>query len=266
MRVVPWSTDSTCTGDAIMARARLTLVVTDLKTGQIVFASGTLNASQLAPIQPMLLELAAAMRARDETIGAPGARLPAQPGAARALPTFVATHEMVPSPTVGRLVHVDLDRQVALWELESRNATHHPSTSPFVDELPTRRAPRAPRRLVCVDNDPDGLEVLRLTLTTLPGVEFVSATTGREGLTLLHESRPSLLLIDLQLPDVSGASVIELCGRSVSLSSVPIVVLTADASVATRRVVEAFGVAHLAVKPFDLVELREVVEHLLARG
>jgi DNA-binding response OmpR family regulator len=123
-----------------------------------------------------------------------------------------------------------------------------------------------PRRIVCIDNDPDGLEVLRLTLSSLRGVQFVSATTGRDGLALLHESRPSLLLIDLQLPDVSGATIVELCRRSTTLVRMPVVVLTADASVATRRAVEAVGVAHLAIKPFDLFELRAVVEHLLAVG
>ena len=87
-----------------------------------------------------------------------------------------------------------------------------------------------------------------------------------EGLALLHDCRPSLLLVDLQLPDVSGATIIEFCRRSPALSSMPVIVLTADASVPTRRAIEALGVTHLAVKPFDLVELRVVVESLLAYG
>jgi CheY-like chemotaxis protein len=44
----------------------------------------------------------------------------------------------------------------------------------------------------------------------------------------------------------------------------PVIVLTADASAQTRRAIEALGVTHLAIKPFDLVELRVVVESLLA--
>lgn len=255
MRVVQWSSDIPSAGDPVMARARLTLVITDLKSGEIMFSSGALSASELVPLRPMMVELAAARRVRDEPVAAPGS-----------LPTFIAGRDMVSTPTVGRLVHVDLERQVALWELDSRRATtRHPSTSPFVDEVSRQRGSDRPRRIVCVDNDPDGLEVLRLTLAPLPGVEFAAATTGRDGLALMHQSRPALLLIDLQLPDLSGATIIELCRRSAALAAVPIVVLTADASIATRRAIESFGVAHLAVKPFDLVELRVVVEHLLAR-
>ena len=255
MRVVQWSTGISGAVDVAMACARLTLVVTDLKSGRIVFSSGSLSPSELVPLRPMMFELAAARRVRDETGAAPGA-----------LPTFIASRDVVPTPTVGRLVHVDLERQIALWELESRRAIGHPSTAPFVDEPAPRHASDARRRIVCIDNDPDGLEVLRLTLAPLPGVEFASTTTGRDGLTLMHQTRPSLLLVDLQLPDLSGATIIELCRRSALLASVPIVVLTADASIATRRTIESFGVAHLAVKPFDLIELRIVVERLLARG
>jgi DNA-binding response OmpR family regulator len=115
-----------------------------------------------------------------------------------------------------------------------------------------------------MESDRDGAEVLRLTLAFLPDVEFLSAATGRDGLVLLHDKRPSLLLVDLQLPDISGATIIEFCRRSAVLASMPLIVLTADASAATRRAVEALGVTHLAIKPFDLVELRAVVEELLA--
>ena len=127
-----------------------------------------------------------------------------------------------------------------------------------------RTAPRhAARRIVCIENDPDGVDVLRLTLAFLPNVQFLPAPTGREGLVLLHEKRPSLLLVDLQLPDMSGATIIELCRRSAHLVSMPVIVLTADASSSTRRSIEALGVTHLVIKPFDLIELRSVVEDLL---
>ena len=43
----------------------------------------------------------------------------------------------------------------------------------------------------------------------------------------------------------------------------PLIVLTADASTPTRRAIEALGVTHLAIKPFDLVELRAVVERVV---
>ena len=253
MRVMQSSnaTDYTA-GDAPMADPRITLVVTDLRAGQILFASGPLTSSELAPLEPMLVELAMSGRARSEAVIAPGA-----------LPTFVAPRDVLPAPTVCRLVNVDLDRQVALWELESRPDV---SALAATDEtaLVSNMAPRhAARRIVCIENDPDGADVLRLTLAFLPNVHFLPAPTGREGLVLLHEQRPALLLVDLQLPDMSGATIIEFCRRSAHLVSMPVIVLTADASISTRRSIEALGVTHLAIKPFDLVELRSVVEDLL---
>ncbi|MEO5841846.1 MAG: response regulator [Acidimicrobiales bacterium] len=254
MRVVQWSSDTRTGGDGRMADTRLTMVVTDLRAGQMLFASGPLTFDELMPLEPLLTQLAASRRARSEAVVT-----------SLGLPTFVAPRDLMPTPTVCRLVHVDLERQVALWELESR-----PPVS-ALDPLPAA-APEphlggrgtAPRRVVCVENDRDGAEVLRLTLEFLPNVEFLTASTGRDGLALLHQSPPSLLLVDLQLPDISGATIIELCRRSPALASMPVIVLTADASVPTRRAIEALGVTHLAIKPFDLIELRAVVEDLLA--
>ncbi|MEO8693872.1 MAG: response regulator [Acidimicrobiales bacterium] len=253
MRVLQWSSDARASGDDQMSSTRVTLVVTDLRAGQILFTSGPLTLDELMPLEPLLTQLATSRRARSEAVVT-----------SLGLPTFVAPREMMAHPTVCRLVHVDLDRQVALWELESRPplSPHEERTSMDIDSHSPRRA--APRRIVCVENDRDGTEVLRLTLELLPNVTFVTAATGRDGLALLQESRPSLLLIDLQLPDFSGATIIEFCRRSPALASTPVIVLTADASVSTRRAVEALGVTHLAIKPFDLVELRGVVEDLLA--
>jgi CheY-like chemotaxis protein len=236
-----------------MANSRLTLVVTDLRAGQILYASGPLTFEELMPLEPFLVQLGTSRRARNEAMVT-----------SHGSPTFLAPREVISTPTVCRLVHVDLDRQVALWELESR-----PPLS-TVDVRPSAAAtdPRlvidtSPRRVICVENDRDGADVLRLTFDFIPDAEFLYASSGRDGLVLLHEQPPSLLLVDLQLPDISGATIIEFCRRSPALASMPVIVLTADASAGTRRAIEALGVAHLAIKPFDLVELRAVVERLL---
>jgi CheY-like chemotaxis protein len=236
-----------------MGSSRLTLVVSDLHAGRILFASGPLTFDELLPLEPLLTELATSRRARSEAVVT-----------SLGLPTFVAPREMMASPTVCRLVHVDLDRHVALWELESRPpvSAHETLTSTAIDSF-ARVRDTSRRRVICVENDRDGAEVLRLTLEFLPNLDFLTAATGREGLALLHDCRPSLLLVDLQLPDVSGATIIEFCRRSPALASMPVIVLTADASAATRRAVEALRVTHLAIKPFDLAELRAVVEDLL---
>ena len=256
MRVVQSSNDTArAIGDTRMADTRLTLVITDLRAGQTLFASGPLSVDELIPLEPLLVQLATSRRARSEAVITSGT-----------LPTFVAPRDLLPTPTVCRLVSLDLDRQVALWELESRPGPSTVVPRVAVGETAPVVADSAPARLVCIENDPDGVEVLRLTFAGLPHIRFLPAATGRNGLVLLHEQRPSLLLVDLQLPDMSGTTVIEFCRRSAALASVPVIVLTADASNTTRRTIEVLGVTHLAIKPFDLVELRSIVENVLPTG
>lgn len=253
MRVVQYSSNARVTGDERMANSRLTLVVTDLRAGQILFASGPLTFDELRPLEPLLTQLATSRRARSEAVVT-----------SLGLPTFIAPRDVLPTPTVCRLVHVDLDRQVALWEFESRPAmSTQPAPPSTLTDLGRPANGASPRRIVCVENDRDGAEVLRLTFEFLPNVQFLAAATGCDALALLHAGLPSVLLVDLQLPDISGATIIEFCRRSPALASMPVIVLTADASVPTRRAIEALGVTHLAIKPFDLAELRAVVEDLL---
>src|SRR4029453_1731396 len=128
-----------------MGSSRLTLVVTDLRAGQILFASGPLTFDELLPLEPLLTELATSRRARSEAVVT-----------SLGLPTFVAPREMMAAPTVCRLVDVDLDRQIALWELESRPpvSAHETLTSTAIDSL-ARVRDTSRRRVVCVENDRD---------------------------------------------------------------------------------------------------------------
>jgi DNA-binding response OmpR family regulator len=86
------------------------------------------------------------------------------------------------------------------------------------------------------------------------------AATGAEALLKLDEARPDLVLLDLGLPDIDGAEVL---GRA--QPDVPVVVLTARASVSDRIAGLRAGADDYVVKPFSPTEVVLRVQAVLAR-
>jgi len=65
--------------------------------------------------------------------------------------------------------------------------------------------------VLIIDDDPDYSQVLKSALKTeLPGVEVVTTDDGYEGLVLIGEIRPQLVILDIKMPKVDGFQVLEL--------------------------------------------------------
>jgi CheY-like chemotaxis protein len=108
-------------------------------------------------------------------------------------------------------------------------------------------------RIVLIDDDDDARELLSMLLGS-DGHAIVEAATGAEGLAAVREHAPDLVLVDLDLPDVSGLDVArELRAEG---SRVHLVALTGRAHHADRSAAIAAGFDHHATKPVDLASLR----------
>ncbi len=112
---------------------------------------------------------------------------------------------------------------------------------------------RGPRSILVVEDDEDLRELLALALVRL-GYLVRTASDGWKALQYLNAgSRPSLILLDLQLPVVDGARFIRIHDADPDICHIPIVVLS---GVTGAEV----GDVPLVAKPFDLFELLAVIE------
>ena len=117
------------------------------------------------------------------------------------------------------------------------------------------------KRILAIDDDAQIRRLLQIALSNL-GWEVVVAATGFEGLEEARGSKPDVVLLDLNLPDMTGS---ELLGRLRSWSSVPvIVVLVRDSE---RDIVETLnaGADDYVTKPFYTNELVARVEAVRRR-
>lgn len=88
-------------------------------------------------------------------------------------------------------------------------------------------------------------------------------TTIRDAKRYLDEIRPSLLLIDLNLPDGSGEELVHHVKSDTRLSQIPMMILSADALPETISRLNAAGVAHYMTKPLDVAIFVKKVRELM---
>lgn len=120
--------------------------------------------------------------------------------------------------------------------------------------------------VLVVDDEPAITRALAAALHAR-GYRVITAATGAEGLSRVATDGPTVVVLDLGLPDVDG---LEVCRRIRAWSEVPIIVLTAEG--ADDRKVEALdeGADDYVTKPFSMPELlarvRVAVRHRRPAG
>ncbi len=118
-------------------------------------------------------------------------------------------------------------------------------------------------RVLLVEDTPD-IAVWLATALRQAGLEVSHAADGHAALQALEPGHGlDLVLLDLQLPGVDGLSVLEALRRRGD--DVPVLVLTARASVPDRVLGLQLGADDYLTKPFDLAELEARIQALLRR-
>lgn len=107
------------------------------------------------------------------------------------------------------------------------------------------------------DDQANRLLMAKLFARYRPDDELLSASCGRDAIALAQRNRPRLVLLDLSLPDISGEDVLRALK---SESTVPVVVLSGHADEMTRRRLTDFGADGYLTKPFEIAELRAIVD------
>jgi two-component system OmpR family response regulator len=110
----------------------------------------------------------------------------------------------------------------------------------------------APHVLV-VEDDPSVRGLLQ-TLLLAEGYDVATASDGLAGLLKATHRRPSLILLDLMMPDLGGVRVIEELGTDSNLANVPIIVVTGKLD-AVPEMEAALGEDSVFTKPFSVADL-----------
>ena len=119
--------------------------------------------------------------------------------------------------------------------------------------------------VLCIDDEQNILELLSFNLEA-SGYETVTATNGTAGLELAVSKAPSLILLDLMLPDMDGTEVCRQLKAGPTTASIPIIMLTAKDSEVDKILGLELGADDYITKPFSVRELIARVKALLRRA
>ncbi len=177
------------------------------------------------------------------------------------------------SPEGARLVFEPRDqkRLAQFAALEARNAppviAAEPTSDGSSEASRIMGRPRAPSsaRVLIVDDDPDIRDVVSAMLEAV-GLTVLSASSAEEALERVAAEPFDLLVLDWNLPKMTGLDLCRAVRRDQALASLPVLFLTANAS--SQDMVEAFasGGDDFVVKPFRAPELGARIFSLLRRA
>jgi threonine synthase len=91
------------------------------------------------------------------------------------------------------------------------------------------------QRIAIVEDDPDARRLLRRVLQARGEYQVFEAGGGREGIELVRQQRPDLVLLDLMMPEVDGFEVLEAIRADKDLADTRIIVITAKTLSASER-------------------------------
>jgi len=115
-------------------------------------------------------------------------------------------------------------------------------------------------RILIIDDEPQIRKFLRISLTS-QGYEVIEASDGATGLAQAALAEPSLVVLDLGLPDLDGKEVLR---RILAERSLPVLVLSVRSDEAEKVQALDLGALDYVVKPFSVNELLARVRRLLA--
>lgn len=115
------------------------------------------------------------------------------------------------------------------------------------------------KRVLLIDDDPRVRASLKIVLE--PIYDILQACDGQEGLDVFRKDEPDLILLDVILPGTDGLAVLQTL--RMESKRTPVIMLTGTKSVKTAVDAMKFGAADYLSKPFDVDELRIIIDRAL---
>jgi PAS domain S-box-containing protein len=117
-----------------------------------------------------------------------------------------------------------------------------------------------PATVLYVEDNPANIKLVEIILAARPHVRLMVATQGGLAIELAREHRPELILLDLNLPDISGEEVLRRVRGDAHTAEIPVVITSADATPGQVGRMRRAGAAEYLTKPFGVEPFLAVID------
>jgi CheY-like chemotaxis protein len=120
-----------------------------------------------------------------------------------------------------------------------------------------------PRTLLYVEDNPANLQLVVQIIARRPDMRLLSARNGMQGIELARSARPNVILMDINLPGMSGIKAMQILRADTTTAHIPVVALSANAMPRDiERGLEA-GFFRYLTKPIKVTEFMETLDAAL---
>jgi PAS domain S-box-containing protein len=161
-------------------------------------------------------------------------------------------------PGTGSTFSVELAAAVDAGVLEDRDPSQGDVAATF--------ATSTPRTILYIEDNLSNLKLVERVMSRRPGIVLMSAMQGGIGVTLARDHQPDLILLDLDLPDIRGEEVLGRLHSDPRTATLPVVVISADATSGQRRRLIDAGARDFINKPISIDRLLRIVDEYCADG
>jgi CheY-like chemotaxis protein/anti-sigma regulatory factor (Ser/Thr protein kinase) len=133
-------------------------------------------------------------------------------------------------------------------------------------ELPQARLSGAAQMqtLLYVEDNPDNLILVEQIVARRPDIRLLSAADGIRGTELARAAQPDVILMDINLPGISGIDALKLLAQDPATAHIPVVAISANAIPGDIKQGLEDGFFHYLTKPIQVTEFLETVDLALA--
>ncbi len=116
------------------------------------------------------------------------------------------------------------------------------------------------RTVLYIEDNPSNIKLVKRIVRRRPEVSLLVATLGDLGAELAIEHRPALVVLDLNLPDISGEEVLRRIRDDARTAGIRVVVVSADATPVQIARLRDAGADDYLTKPFEIEEFLAVID------
>ena len=117
-------------------------------------------------------------------------------------------------------------------------------------------------KILIVDDEPHMLRVTELSIKK-GGYQIVIGRNGKEALELAAREKPSLIVMDVSMPEMDGLTALTQLKANPETAKIPVIMLTVRGQAMARQQAEQSGAAVYLTKPFSPSQLLAEVKRLL---
>ena len=119
------------------------------------------------------------------------------------------------------------------------------------------------KNVYVIEDNEKNMKLFRAVLKLIPDINIFEETSGELGLELIMSGNPDLVILDIQLPEISGIDICKKLREQDAFKDTPIIAVTSFAMKGDKDRILSAGFNEYISKPIKINDFRELVKEYL---